>query len=428
MTNKNAMLGHFCRQCHTAVTSKAGVCPLCGLARPVHDALNPLEKEYLANPPSVPVKFHYLCETINPSASLAGNMMSEFQKYLGNPGQSWLFIVAFLALLLGGGMMALHLLFPLSFMLFWGGMVFAAYDAVQFSRAAAVSLLVRRLQMRGGASPYSVHFRIEEQLTQMFSSLQLILNSFFDKNWAGPVTEMQAAAESFIQAVKTVTARIAKFAQLSLETSAIIWRNNVYAIVADPKTTYQEKVVAIANKIREAEAMIMRFRWMMSLGRVVSIMEQHVDGTSGRSASDDRRAALLDMFLGPHGPLTEAYYGNFEHVPFELPFRMRYFWHQQLPPHPLPAEELAAELPQTRELLESIDQVRKLKGKLEEQMILDCTAMAVSNASGQETTALEARDLQRFQLYSQYLDIPKFQPDSEDLQNRVDRLKAQLKL
>jgi len=61
-------------------------------------------------------------------------------------------------------------------------------------------------------------------------------------------------------------------------------------------------------------------------------------------------------------------------------------------------------------------------------MILDCTALAVSNAAGQESTALEARDIQRFQLYSQYLDIPKFQPDSEELQNRVDRLKAQLKV
>lgn len=428
MTNKNAMLGHFCRQCHTAVTSKAGACPLCGLARPIFAGLNPIEKEYLANPPSVPAKFHHLCESINPNVSLAGNMLTEFGKYLGNPGQSWLLIVALLALILGGGMLALHLLFPLSFMLFWGGMVFTAYDTVQFSRAAAVSLLVRRLQMRGGSSPYSVHFRIEEQLTQMFSSLQLVLNSFFDKNWSGPAIEMQAAAESFLQAAKTITARIQKFAQLSLETASIIWRNNVYAIVADPTTTYQEKVIAIANKIREAEAMIMRFRWMMNLGHAHTIMENHVSGTSGRNSSEDRRAAITEMYLGPHGPMTEAYYGNFEHVPFELPFKMRFFWHQQLPPHPLPAEDLAAELPQTRDLFESIEQVRKLKSKLEEQMILDCTANAVSSATGQETTALEARDLQRFQLYSQYLDIPKFQPDSDELQTRVDRLKAQLKI
>ncbi|MDD3148317.1 MAG: hypothetical protein PHD82_13565 [Candidatus Riflebacteria bacterium] len=428
MTNKNAMLGHFCRQCHTAVTSNAAVCPLCGLSRPVFEKLNPLEKEYLANPPLVPPKFHHLCETINPNSSLAGNMLTEFGKYLGNPGQSWLLIVALLALILGGGMMALHLLFPLSFMLFWAGMVFTAYDMVQFSRAAAVSLLVRRLQMRGGSSPYSVHFRIEEQLTQMFSSLQLILNSFFDKNWSGPAIEMQAAAESFLQAVKTVTARIQKFAQLSLETASIIWRNNVYAIVADPQTTYQEKVVAIANKIREAEALIMRFRWMMNLGNIHNIMVNHVSGTSTGNAGEDRRAAITETFLGPHGPMTEAYYGNFEHVPFEIPFKMRFFWHQQLPPHPLPAEDIATELPQTRELFESIEQVRKLKGKLEEQMILDCTANAVSNASGQETTALEARDLQRFQLYSQYLDIPKFQPDSDELQDRVDRLRAQIKI
>lgn len=227
-------------------------------------------------------------------------MLVEFGKYVGNPGQSWLFIVAFLALLLGGGMMMLHVLFPLSFMLFWGGMVFSAYDAVQFSRAAAVSLLVRRLQMRGGSSPYSVHFRIEEQLTQMFSSLQLVLNSFFDKNWSGPQMEMQAAAE-FSAGSQTITARIQKFAQLSLETSSIIWRNNVYAIVADPKTTYQEKVVAIANKIREAEAIIMRFRWMMRLDQTWQIMERHVSGETGFNSSQDRRAAVNESFSARTG-------------------------------------------------------------------------------------------------------------------------------
>lgn len=182
-------------------------------------------------------------------------MLVEFGKYLSNPGQSWLFIVAFLALLLGGFLFKFTAFFTVGFMLFWAGMVFSAYEAVQFSRAAAVSLLVRRLQMRGGSSPYSVHFRIEEQLTQMFSSLQLVLNSFFDKPYR-PADRMQAAAEGFLQAARTITARIQKFAQLSLETSSIIWRNNVYAIVADPKTSYQEKVVAIANKIREGEALI----------------------------------------------------------------------------------------------------------------------------------------------------------------------------
>lgn len=428
MTNKNILLNNFCRQCHTAVVSKAAVCPLCGLSRPVYESLNPLEKEYLANPPSMPGKFHHLCETINPNASLARNMATEAGRYLQNPGQSWLLLAALLALILGGGMMALHLLFPLSFMLFWGGLVFTAYDAVQFSRAAAISLLVRRLQMRGGSSPYSVHFRIEEQLLQMLSSLQLVMNSFFDKNWSGPAIEMQAGAESFIQAAKTITARIQKFAQLSLETAAIIWRNNVYAIVADPATSYQEKVLAIANKIREAEALIVRFRWMMRLGQVISIMESHVAGTSGRSASENRRTAIDGMFLGPHGPMSEPYQGNFEQVPFELPFKMRFFWHQQLPPHPLPGEEISAELPQTSDFFESIEQVRKLKAKLEEQMILDCTANAVSSATGQDSTALEARDIKRFQLYSQYLDIPKFQPDTEELQDRVDRLKSQLKV
>lgn len=428
MTNKNIMLSNFCRQCHAAVSARANVCPLCGLSRPVYDALNPLEKEYLANPPSVPGKFHYMCETINPNITLGRNMAQELGNYLANPGQSYLLMISLLAVLLGGGMLALHVAFPLSFMLFWAGMVYTGFDAVNFARAAAVSLLVRRLQMRAGSSPYSVHFRIEEQLVQMLTSLQLVLNSFFDKNWSGPAIEMQAAAEGFIQATRTITARIKKYALLSLETASIIWRNNVYAIVASSEGSYQEKIIAIANKIREAEAMIMRFRWLMRLDQVNSIIENHVAGTNGRSPIDDRRAAIDAMQLGAHGPMAEPYYGNFEHVPFELPFKMRFFWHQQLMPVALPSAEIIAECPQTQDLFDSIDQVRKLKAKLEEQMILDCTAMAVSNATGLDSTALEANDIKRFQLYSQYLDIPKFQPDSEELQNRVDKLKAQLKI
>lgn len=106
---------------------------------------------------------------------------------------------------------------------------------------------------------------------------------------------------------------------------------------------------------------------------------------------------------------------------------MRFFWHQQLPPHRPPKNWLPS-CHRPANVQESIEQVRRLKTKLEEQMILDCTALAVSNAAGQESTALEARDIQRLQLYSQHLDIPKFQPDSEELQNRVDRLKAQLKV
>jgi hypothetical protein len=41
---------------------------------------------------------------------------------------------------------------------------------------------------------------------------------------------------------------------------------------------------------------------------------------------------------------------------------------------------------------------------------------------------IEAQQLQRFQLYAQYLDVPKFSPDSDELQNRIDKLKGQLRV
>jgi uncharacterized membrane protein YdfJ with MMPL/SSD domain len=118
-------------------------------------------------------------------------------------------------------------------------------------------------------------------------------------------------------------------------------------------------------------------------------------------------------------------------VPYELPFKMRFFWHQQLPPFPLNATEIVKELPEVAELVESIQQVRKLKEKLEEQMVLDCVASAVSEIAvldKDDKAGLKAQEIKRFQLYSQYLDIPKFQPDSRELQEKVDRLRAEMRV
>jgi hypothetical protein len=75
--------------------------------------------------------------------------------------------------------------------------------------------------------------------------------------------------------------------------------------------------------------------------------------------------------------------------------------------------------------------VRKLKEKLEEQMVLDCVASAVSEIAvldKDDKAGLKAQEIKRFQLYSQYLDIPKFQPDSRELQEKVDRLRAEMRV
>jgi hypothetical protein len=427
---KNFLIKTFCRQCHAAVSANAACCPMCGVARPNYEKLNPLEKEYLENPPMVPGKFHEMLETVDPKLSLGKNIAREMRNYLGNPAMATIFFIAFFTAIAGGAMLLTNVLFPISFMLFWAAMVYLGYDSINFGRAVLTSYLVKRLQMKPGMSPYSVHFKFENQLEKMLQSLQLVINSFFDQDWQNN-PDCAATSENFISAARTISERIARCAKLSLDTSGIIWRNNVYAIVA-MNTSSQEKAIAIGNKIKEAEAMIFRYRWLMRMHEVSGVLADFTQGRllDGAPENASYRQFVLDrFFLSQYGPMTEPFSGNFEHVPYEIPFKMRFFFHQQLPPFPLNPDELVKEVPDAADLLESIKQVRKLKQKLEEQMVIDCATNAVSEVSALDRgNALEAQDLQRFQLYSKFLDIPRFQPDSQELQNEVDRLKAEVRV
>ena len=432
-SRKNYLLTQTCRQCHAALSAKAQVCPLCGLARPNFDELNALEKQYLESAPTIPGKFHHMCEAVKPDKSLGKNIGSEMRNYLGSPEQSWLFWLSVLGVVGGGTMLLLQFAFPLSFMLFWASLVYAGFDAVNFMRAVIVSFLVRRLQLKSGMSPYSVHFKIEDQLLQMLQSLQMVINSFYETDWTRTETDKQKAIDNFVNAAATLTSRIKVYANLSLETAAIIWRNNVYAIVASG-TSFQDKAIAVGNKIREAEALILRYRWLHRLATINDRLKEHIEAdTSGAAANNtQRRQEILGEFLlSPYGPMSEPYSGGFDSVPFELPFIMRFFWHQQLPPFPLSGEELLRDFPAIADFFESIQQVRKLKAKLEEQMILDCASNAIDDISkldSDQSTMLEAQQLQQFQLYAQYLDVPKFSPDSDELQERIDKLKGQLRV
>ncbi len=432
-TGKNYLITRTCRQCHAALSSKTQVCPLCGIARPNYQELTGLEKQYLESAPTVPGKFHYMCETVKPDKTLAKNFSNELNTYLSTPDQSWLLLLSLLSIFAGGSMLLMQIAFPLSFMLFWAGMVYAGFDAINFTRAVVVSFLVRRLQLKVGMAPYSVHFNIEDQLMQMLQSLQMVINSYYETDWTRTETDRQKAYDNFTNATSALTGRIKVYADLSLETAAIIWRNNVYAIVAS-STSFQEKAVAVGNKIREAEALILRYRWFLRLEQLNLRLKEHIEADmAGTPANNNQRRqdVLAEFLLSPYGPMAEPYTGGFHSVPFELPFIMRFFWHQQLPPFPLSGEELLKEVPAVADFFESIQQVRKLKAKLEEQMILDCASTAINDISrldSDQSTMLEAQQLQQFQLYAQYLDVPKFNPDSEDLQDRVDKLKGQLRV
>ncbi|MGM0600804.1 MAG: hypothetical protein ACQETH_13420 [Candidatus Rifleibacteriota bacterium] len=430
---KNYLITNFCRQCHAAVSSSASTCPVCGIARPNYDKLNSLEKQYLENLPMVPGKFHYMLDTIEPKNNLVTNIVKEFGNYMTDFSQSWPFFLALTTAVAGGIMLTANVLFPLSFILFWIALVYLGYDAVNFSRAILTSFLVKRLQLKTGMSPYSVHFKIEAQLEKMLQSLTLLINSFFDHDWKSADQSGSASSESFLSAIETIIKRIERYAKLSLSTTEIIWKNNVYAIVA-MNTSSQEKVAAIGNKIKEAEAMLIRYRWLKSLGKISTLLNNFAAGERDPDAPDNasyRQYILNSFYLNEYGPLEEKCENNFEQVPYEIPFKMRVFWHQQLPPFPLDGEQLQEQFPETSDFFASIEQVKKLKAGLEEQMVLDYASNAISEISElekAEKTDLEAKDLKNYELYSKYLEVPGFKPDEEELQRKVDRLKAEVRV
>lgn len=416
----NHLLKTSCRQCNSAIPAKAIFCPTCGISRPNAASLNSLEKQYLVQLPMIPPKFHSMLETADAKKSLAANIANEAGNYLSNFQQSYVLLLAMLLSFAGGTMLMTSIFFPLSFILFWTGMVYMGYDAVNFTRAATNSYLIKRLQHKTGASPYSVHFKLEAQIVQMLQSLQLVTNSFFEHDWRNRGTEPSTSIDSFLSATNTLTQRLKKFADLSFETIAIIWRHNVYSIVAQD-SPLQDKVIAISNKIREAEAIILRYQWLSHIDQINGQLKDFVAGKI-------EQKTILDRFqLAQYGPIQEPYTGDLEHAPFEIPFKMRYFWHQQLPPFPISGTEILKDMPKTQPLFESIEQVRKLKAKLEEQMLLDCVSSAISDVSSSGAAA-EADEVKRFQLYSTYLDVPAFQPSEKDLNNKIDKLRAEMRV
>ncbi len=425
---KTPLLSNKCRQCSASVTNRAHACPLCGVSRPVYANLTPIEKEYLASPPAIPGKYYYMPKRVNPKHNLLTNIKNEFSYYLTSPTMSFKFYVAILLTIVTGQMVVGGVGFPISFILFWPAILYITYDLISFTRAVTIALLISRLQLKGGASPYSVHFKIEEQLGQMLSGLNMILNTFFERTWTPSDVNQKNAALGFYQAISTLTNRIVKYGRVSLETSAIIWRNNVYSIVAEKDKTTQSKIISINNKIREGEALILRYCWFLHLHTIKDELETYVNDPGELRQEDFRREMIEGNQLSTHGPITERYSGNFQSVPYELPFRMRYFWHQQLMPAPLPSEEIIKKYPETIEFFESIQQVRQLKDGLEQQMILDCATSALGGVQDTENTMLEAQDIKTYEVYSQLLNIPEFQPNNDKLQSQIDRLNSQLRL
>lgn len=431
------MMNTFCRRCHAAILSTAHSCPQCGLSKPNYANLSEIEKHYIKNPPSIPYRFESMVYSVDPHKGLLFQLGGLWAKYLTNPetnppqklawGVIGISLLLFALAAFSGIIFVKHVGICLAIL----AGTFLIFDAFCFIRAAYSSYMLSHVQKQGGTSPYSVHFKIEAVLQHSLESLQTLLYTFYEKPWETMAQQMDItlAGDTFVQAVKAITAKIKKFANISLETITLLWRNNVYAITAYSHITYEEKITNLHLKIREAEAIIIRYCWLRQLSFAHEFLESHLNGQSGRTTAEDGKFVIGGMQLDKMGPLREPFYGNFETVPYELPFIMRFFWHQQLRPDSLPAEEIIAQYPETAELFESIGQVKNLIVKLEEQKLINSATAAVARSSNLESDITsEAGQIKRFQMYSEYLDIPKFQPDESELLRHVDRLNAQIKI
>lgn len=434
---KPPMLSTYCRRCHAAIMSTAHTCPLCGLSRPNFAALTKTEQQYITSTPSMPKRFEKAMGFIIPSKSLFSQIFNLYKIYLCSEKDSYnhqiaLYTLGTSFLILFVNLLKNILFFKqLFFMLFILSVSYLIYDGIHFIKSAYSSYIIDRLQIQGGTSPYSVHFKVETVLQNTLKNLQALLYAFYDKPWEEMAknTDIVQEGNSFILATKAITAKLKKFAGVSLETLTLLWRNNVYAITSFSNLSYEEKITNLKIKITEAKAIILRYLWFRKLEEAYVFLEDHLNGRSGRSTDEDRNYVIEGMQLGLLGPLTEPYNGNLETVPYELPFIMRYYWHQQIRPSSFPAEEIMEHYPETAEFFESIGQVQNLIAKLEEQKIMDIAENAVKNDFRTETEiTTEAAQIKRFQLYSDYLDIPKFKPDDEELLKLVDKLNAEIRV
>jgi len=406
---------------------------MCGLIKPNVNELHDIEKNFLQTQPLLPMQHNEMWETVNPEKNLVYNVLEEFLRYLSNLPGNPLLVAALVFATLGGLFLLLHQAFPLSFILFWLGVLYISYDHVVFFRAVTTAYLMKRLTSHRRLTAYGVHFRLEQQIDTQLRNLRSIACSILERDWSKSSPELQNSAESFVTAARVITTRLRANAVVSLETAALVWRNNVYAILAGSQT-HQEKALAISGKCREAEALLLRFLWLVQLPELHKVLREFIAAPGDKDSKNPYSTAgrILEQYhLAASGPVPEVLLCNFQNAPFEMPFKGRTFWHNRLPPFPLEDETIFSAYPKTRDLLDSLKQVRQLKSHLEEQMAIDCVTRTVSDAAPLEqgySASMEAKELSRNALYSDFLDIPKFRPDGREMEDAVDRLVAEAKV
>lgn len=426
----NLMLSNVCRQCNTSIVANADFCPLCGLSKPNEKTLTSKDKELFHCPPLIPAKLFFLETRIETDRSYGSVVISELAYYLNDFKNNQFFLFSFLSVIFGGSLLLLEIFFPLSFMLFWLGAVCGVFDLVIFFRTLNNVVRSKKLQHSVKGTPYSVHFKLETQIKKSLSSLQLLIFSCFEKLARLSDEKKLVYLDSFFSAISIILQKIQNLTEQSLKVVKIIWCNNLYSIIA-LKITNEEKIIAINNKIREAEAFIMRYVWLKKIPDIKTEIKDYVNNMHSKTDSENYSAGkeIIDKYyLSTFGPLSEPYSGDFEHTPYQLQYITRHFWHSQLPPFELASNELTKEYPQLIDFIEGIEQVRNLRNSLEEQMLLDCSREAISHINSDviydNITSLEADDIALYDNFYKHVDVPKFLACPEEFTKEVDKLKS----
>ena len=425
------MAKETCRQCKAALPFAVDSCPLCGLRRPRLLQLSFRERDFLQGDQCQPSDFQEFSPLVEPGDPLYRGIIQGMLHRLSDPNRGFLLWMALLGMLFGFVLMVTGMAFPLSFMLFWPSLTYTFFHLALVSMGVSQTQTFKSLNSSRRMAPYSVLFKMELQIEKLLVSLRSIVCSTLERNWQKSSPELRSASDSFIKAARAVTERLRKYADLSLEISSIIWRNNVYAIVATDQGP-QEQAVAIGAKCREAEAMLLRHRWLMRLADVIPALEEHINGHSDQAGTRSISEEVLQKFhLTMFGPVEEGVLLAYERTPEEIPFKGRVFWHQRLPPFPLEDDGSLSSSHHACELLKSLNEVRKLKVFLEEQMALNCVTQTISAVSPAErgfSPTMEAEEVRRDFVYENYLDIPRFRPDPGHVDEAVDKLLAEARV
>lgn len=426
------MAGEICRRCGAALPLKSDSCPLCGLVNPRQSDLSYGERQFAQNNPELPHEFSEIAPLVEAHQSLPANLGEGVRHLLNSPDIAPLIWGAIAGAILGVGAWVFIPALWVSFLLFVPAVLFLAVHFAMMFRSVLFVHRYKKLRRTRSLAPYSVHFRMEKQIRELLAGLHTLVRSVLDRDWRKSGSELNSSAESFMTAARVIVDRLRACAAPSLEMTRIIWQNNVYALLGSAMDP-QEKAAAIGAKCREGEALLMRYRWLITLPALLTEMEQHIQASRSTGGSDPiKTSEILDRYhLQPFGPMEEGVRETFDRTPADLLFMGRQYWIHRLPPMLLEDDGTFGTGEAVKTFFKALRLVRPMRTQLEEQMALNTAAMALSAVSPLEgglPASSEARQLVRENHPSTLVNIPEFKPDAGRLNAEVDRLVAEARV